>query len=198
MSAAIRGKVVVVGDTGVGKTALVVKYKTGDLEETEATIGANSIQCDVKFADDKIIKLNVWDTAGQDDFKCLLPMYTRGAEVAVIVFDVTRRPTFNHVEDWVSFFQEEGNTCKIIVACNKNDLPNHAVDISEVEAFCEGKGIQYFSTSAKSGDGIDYLFFAIADIVNKNETNVPKTKVVNFTHPAMVNLKGQKKNGSCC
>jgi small GTP-binding protein len=164
-----KGKVVFVGDATVGKTAIIRKFKHGDFSQAAPTIGANSLRCSVEIRVDKTVTLNVWDTAGQDDFKCLLPMFLRGAEVAVICFDVSSRITFDHLTEWTSFFNGEIQSCRLLIACNKIDL-DPAVEPSEVEDFCQTLGVYHYRTSAKTGDGVDVLFRAIADVVDANET----------------------------
>jgi small GTP-binding protein len=162
-----RAKVVIVGDAGVGKTALLFRFKRGVHIDTSPTIGANSIQCQVPLSPDRTVTLNVWDTAGQDDFKSLLPMFVRGAEVAVVVFDVSRRSSFEHIDQWISFFRSEPASCAIVLACNKADL-EPAVTTAEIEEFCDQHGLQNFETSAVTGQGVELLFREVAETVNEN------------------------------
>jgi signal recognition particle receptor subunit beta len=87
-------------------------------------------------------------------------MFTRGAEIAVVVFDVSRRQTFEHLPDWLARFPVDA--CAVIVACNKADLAS-TVDPSEVEDLCALQGIRYFETSAMTGQGVELLFREIAE-----------------------------------
>jgi small GTP-binding protein len=166
----MRGKVVFVGDAGVGKTAIFRRFKHGKLPQTTPTIGAISLACSVPLCSGETIALNVWDTAGQDDFRSLVPMFIRGAEVAVVVFDVSRRCTFSSISDWISLFDQENCGCHIFIVGNKTDLESK-VEASDVEDFCERHGhLPHFLTSAVTGDGIDLLFRGIAERVVKNES----------------------------
>ena len=190
-----KGKVVFVGDAGVGKTAIIRSYQRGDEDEGKGpTVAANTISCDVKLSADKTVHLNVWDTAGQENFKCLVPMYARSAEVAVVVFDLNQKETFTHIAEWMEFFQ--GQTTKILIACNKKDLKQN-VSNDEIEAFCREQKVQHYFTSAETRDGIDYLFYAIAQIVAQNANDIPKVTTVNFTEPNVVDNPGEKKKGCC-
>ena len=195
MCAAARGKVVLVGDTNVGKTAIVLRYSLGDYRNTESTIGANSVVCGVKLSGEKQVNLNVWDTAGHDDFRCLLPMYTRDAEVAIVVFDVSSKESFLHLEDWLSRF-EDSTQCRMFLVGNKIDLTPEVKD-TEIETFCKTRNLDYFVTSAKTGEGIDVLFYAIAEVVDKNSTQayVPQQVTLRQETETTNDERGSKQ---CC
>jgi small GTP-binding protein len=157
-----------VGDAGVGKTSIFLRFKHGKPPQTTPTIGAISLTCSVPVCSGQTVTLNVWDTAGQDDFKSLVPMFIRGAEVAVIVLDVSRRCTFSSISDWISLFDEECCSCHIFIVSNKIDVEPE-VEGSDVEEFCERHGhLPHFLTSAVTGDGIVLLFRGIAECVMKN------------------------------
>jgi small GTP-binding protein len=191
-----RGKVVIVGDAGVGKTALLFRFKRGVHADTTPTIGANSIQCQVSLSPDRVVTLNVWDTAGQDDFKTLLPMFVRGAEVAVVVYDVSRHLTFEHVEQWISFFRSDTAECAVVLASNKSDLATD-VDPSEIEELCAHHGLQHFETSAVTGEGVELLFREVAERVNENvmaRSGPSLTRVGTVD----INEKRRAKEGGCC
>jgi small GTP-binding protein len=190
----IRGKVVIVGDAGVGKTALLFRFKRGAYLDTTPTIGANSIQCQVAISPERTVTLNVWDTAGQDDFKALLPMFVRGAEVAVVAFDVSRRASFDHVGQWVSFFRSGECDCCVVLACNKSDL-QAAVTPAEVEELCAEHGIGHFDTSAATGEGVELLFREVAERVNE----AAMARYAPSPAAPSLNIEASwKREGGCC
>ena len=162
----VRGKVVFVGASGVGKTSLVFSYLNEDINHPP-TVGASSITCNVKLGNETIT-LNVWDTAGQDEFKFLMPVYARGAEVAVVVYDTSNGETFEVIDEWVNYFLETVPPGNIILVGNKIDLP---LDIDEkiVFEYKHSKNIPYIRTSALTKEGINELFLQIAECVQKNK-----------------------------
>lgn len=162
----IRGKVVFVGDSGVGKTSIIHAFQHVSIDNPP-TIGANSMTFKVDL-DDNQVNLNVWDTAGQDDFKCLLPVYVRGAEVAVIVFASNDDKSLESIDQWIEFFKESELT-QIIIACNKCDLDMKADMEEDINKIRQNYQYEIFYTSAKTGNGIDTLFSAIALVVFQNE-----------------------------
>ncbi|OHT06967.1 Ras-related protein Rab-5B [Tritrichomonas foetus] len=192
MSQIIPGKVVVVGDTQVGKTAIVNKYNNIVDGAQETTVAANSIKCVVPL-DGEEVSLSVWDTAGQENFKCLLPMYSRGAQVGLVVFDINRPETFSHLDEWIRYLTDQGE-CSIVIVANKSDL-EHKVDLDDVQSFARARGYEYYQTSALTGDGIDLLFQAVATIVHSCQNQRAAATTVEFK-PAQAEENEQK--SGCC
>lgn len=96
-------KVVVLGDKGVGKTALALRFVEGNFSARyQSTIGAFFLSKRVTSSDGTICKLQIWDTAGQERFRAMAPMYYRNASAAIICFDITNEESFNRMKDWVS------------------------------------------------------------------------------------------------
>ena len=185
-----KGKIVFLGDMQVGKTAIINCYNQMDVKNVEPTIAVNSIKTTV-YLDGKEVNLNLWDTAGQENFRCLLPLYVRGAQVGVIVFDLSKKDSYDHVEEWIKIFRQQ-NDCKIVVVGNKNDLQK-AIDIDKVHTELVDKGYPFFQTSAISGEGIEVLFHEIAAIVDKEEGNQINSSVF---QPENTEIKDSGK--SCC
>jgi small GTP-binding protein len=187
-----QAKVVFVGDTQVGKTAIINRF----MENTQPalpTVGANSISCQVALPDGTV-HLQVWDTAGQEVYKCLLPIYARGAKVAVVVFDLTNPDTLSNISEWMTFIKEFVDPSNVIIVGNKSDLPttvsNHAISSLKAEY-----NKRYFQTSALTGDGIEYLFLGIAELISARavaELTVGPTEIPMFPDRA------PKQPRSCC
>ncbi|CAP23877.2 Protein CBG02683 [Caenorhabditis briggsae] len=120
-----KAKVVVLGDSGVGKTSIIYRHRYGaHYRPVNATIGASFVSFDVGDARDDMVRLQVWDTAGQERFRCMVPMYMRNAEAALIVYDVTDRSTFEDVEKWLKDLDRSSGTedANVFLIANKTDL----------------------------------------------------------------------------
>ena len=190
MSAHIN-KVVFVGDTRVGKTSIINSY----LEKNETirpTVGANSITANVNINGKKTV-LNIWDTAGQEEFKCLVPMYARGAQIAVIVFDVSNPDTYDTLQSWIDSSRNEYLIPKILCAANKIDLEYNEDAIKKIEASLYEQKIPLFKVSAKNGSFIDELFYEIGQEEQEEVTPMVQT-VVEFKEPVAFREKKKK----CC
>jgi len=159
-----------IGDTRVGKTTITTTYKSGEFCETNrSTIGAVYSVYRQTF-DKTVITLHVYDTAGQEKYRNLVPMYYRGAHAAVLVFDLTSRDTFQSLEFWINAFLQIEPNSKIIIAANKIDLQEEIeVSIEEATEYSLQRGIPLYFTSAKTGDGIKELFDAVFKYFFQNQ-----------------------------
>ncbi len=147
-------KVVIVGDGGIGKTAMVLRYtKDTFSEDYKVTIGVQ-FATQIEQINDETVKLQIWDTAGEERFSFLMPIYYRGAQGAVLVFDLTKRRTFDHLERWLGLIRQVCGDIPIILCGNKYDLPDRRVTSEEAIEFAKANNFAYFETSAKSGDNI--------------------------------------------
>jgi GTPase SAR1 family protein len=129
----------------------------------------------------------------------MLPVFARGAQVAVVVFELTRSATFDHVPEWLHHFGPSENHCPVILAGNKADLVlaggAPAIDSSKIETFRKNHNLQYFETSALNGQSVERLFRAVAEtVVNPSATG---TKVEAEKTVASVNL-AESKSDRCC
>lgn len=136
------------------------------------------------------VTLNVWDTAGQDEYKCFIPIFAQGVDVAVIVFDVTNEKTFDTVEIWVATVKNEYLINHIYVVANKCDLQFDKDDLKEIEAFLENHNIPLYYTSAVSGKNVSKLFQDIADIPFPTAKEAQK---IEFKEPDFV-----RERSKCC
>ena len=179
-------KVVFVGDTRVGKTSIINKYAKKN-DKTSPTIGANSFCFSIPL-DSEIVTLSVWDTAGQEEFKCLVPMYARGAQVAVVVFDLSSKESYEGIFPWIKTVREDYDILNIIVVGNKNDLETFT-NTDEIVVKYGDEVLKFLSVSAETGSGIDDLFSLIA----MNTKNYVSYK------PTAINCEmGLDKKNECC
>ena len=165
-------KVVTVGESGAGKTTIINRFSSGDFSQDEKpTIGSGTTVAHVDV-DGKSVKLNVWDTAGQEKFNSLLPLYFRNSHAVILVFDITQK-----IDDVKSFYarieNDIPNNALLYLVGNKSDLLNDDFDIIPYEEWAHKTGMIFFRTSAKTGDNINRLFARIAcDCSNQDYQNV--------------------------
>jgi small GTP-binding protein len=137
-------KLVLLGDTAVGKSCIVTRFVRNEFFEfQEPTIGAAFLTQTIAL-DDATVKFEIWDTAGQERYRSLASMYYRGAAAALVVYDITNKDSFDSAKSWVKELQKRGEPNVVIaLAGNKVDLPQslRKVEREEAEAYSEEIGI---------------------------------------------------------
>ncbi|XP_077413814.1 ras-related protein Rab-5C [Vanacampus margaritifer] len=164
-------KLVLLGESAVGKSSLVLRFVKGQFHEyQESTIGAAFLTQTVCL-DDTTVKFEIWDTAGQERYHSLAPMYYRGAQAAIVVYDITNTDTFTRAKNWVKELQRQASPNIVIaLAGNKADLANkRAVDFQEAQAYADDNSLLFMETSAKTAMNVNEIFMAIAKKLPKNE-----------------------------
>jgi small GTP-binding protein len=168
---AIRARIVLIGDTAVGKTSIlnrVMEDRFNPFEQT--TVGANW-QLYVRDFNGDRVELQIWDTAGQERFRSLGPLYYRGASGAIVVYDVTSRSSLESLAHWIEDFEAvAGNDGMMVIAGNKCDLEDQR-QVSQKEAldWAKGKGYLAYETSAKSGQNVRQMIDALAEAVLRSK-----------------------------
>eukprot|EP00731_Ephydatia_muelleri_P017740 Em0010g838a len=145
-------KILVIGDSGVGKTALLMRLCEERYESiTKYTIGVDYMT-KVVIVDNKSIKLQIWDTAGQERFKTLTNVYFRGAAGAIVVYDVTNRESFENVQSWMKNISSQGPQIKVVLIAHKNDLDyERRVTSEEGVELARHYQCPFFEASSKTG-----------------------------------------------
>jgi len=190
-------KLVVLGESGVGKTSLLVRYVQNNFSiATKSTIGSDFLSKDIDV-DGKPITLQIWDTAGQERFQGLGTSFYRGADGVVFVFDVTRRNTFEELAAWKKAFliqigQENNDEFPMIILANKVDAENRQVTKSEVKDWCQKQHVSFFETSAKEAINVDEAFKGVAKIV------LSKVKEDDIKYSTVDLNVDKKKDGCSC
>lgn len=207
-------KLVLLGDSGVGKSSIVLRFVADNFkEDTDATIGASYMSKMLQIQE-KAIKFNIWDTAGQERYHALAKMYYRDASAAILVYDITKRSSFAGLKTWYQELTANGPKnigtlySVIAIAGNKEDLAEREeIDMSEAKAYAQEIGALYRKTSAKTNFGVDQLFREIAGKINPDlkspvPASVTSTRVGSATAQTSVQLKsGEQKRqstGKCC
>ncbi len=153
-------KIVVVGDSGVGKSNLLTRFVQNQFnQESRATVGVELSTKTYKI-NEKIIKIHLWDTAGQERYKSITSAYYRGAKGAMIVYDITRPETFNNIDKWYNEITELGDKNMVMmIAGNKADKINsRKVDIKIAQEKSNILGLPIMETSAFNSQNVDAAF----------------------------------------
>ena len=130
-----------------------------------------SPNCQTVCLDDTTVKFEIWDTAGQERYHSLAPMYYRGAQAAIVVYDITNTDTFARAKNWVKELQRQASPNIVIaLAGNKADLASkRAVEFQEAQAYADDNSLLFTETSAKTAMNVNEIFMAIAKKLPKNE-----------------------------
>lgn len=153
-------KIVLVGDSGVGKTNLLLRYLKNEFNtQTKATVGVEFGNTKVQI-DNALIKAQIWDTAGQERYRSITSAYYKGAHGALIVYDITRKDSFDSVEKWLSDLKNNGEEKMVIMAIgNKCDMVNERViSTEEGEAKAQRNNIAFLETSALNATNVAKAF----------------------------------------
>ena len=202
-------KVVLLGDSGVGKTCIISRYISGAFDQNSPTTnGASYASKILEFPKlNKKISLDIWDTAGQEKYKSLTKFFYKDAAVAILVYDITQKDTFESMKKfWYQQLQEFGSKKIILgIAGNKCDMyEREEVSENDAKEFAESKGAFFEITSAKNNTGINELFMNAANrFVDPNyKGNPDEEKEQSEQGEGTIKLeendnKKEKKKGCC-
>ncbi|KAJ0479474.1 putative small GTP-binding protein [Helianthus annuus] len=196
MSYAYLFKYIIIGDTGVGKSCLLLQFTDKRFQPVhDLTIGVE-FGARMITIDSKPIKLQIWDTAGQESFRSITRSYYRGAAGALLVYDITRRETFNHLASWLEDARQHANAnMTVMLIGNKCDLAHRrAVSTEEGEQFAKENGLVFMEASAKTAQNVEEAFINTAGTIYKKiqdgvfDVSNEATKVQCKSSPAAVHL----------
>ncbi|MEA2070579.1 MAG: Rab family GTPase [Asgard group archaeon] len=168
-------KIIVVGAGKVGKTSLTIRFAEDRFRESYLpTLGVDFLTKNVKVKNTNI-KLQLWDTGGQEFVMALLPFYFSGAHGGVLVYDITNRNSFNSLDYWLKQIRQNAGEIPVVLAGNKIDLVDQRkVATEEAQQYANERDLIYLETSAKTGVSVPDLFENLVKVVYKVEVN--KTK----------------------
>ena len=188
-------KVLLLGDTNVGKTCFLFKYTDNTFHENHiATIGLDYRVKKIKLKNGKEISLQIWDTAGQDRFRAITKNYYKGAHGIVLIYDITNNQTFENVSKWVNQIHEEVSLNVVIfLAGNKIDLEEKREISYEIgEKLAKELGCTFFEASAKTGVNIDEIFNELAESLDVIYGKNIEKQTQNLRHD------GKETKKKCC
>merc|ERR1719181_1957849 len=162
-------KYIIIGDTGVGKSCLLLQFTDKRFRaDHDLTIGVE-FGARLITIDNKQIKLQIWDTAGQESFRSITRSYYRGASGALLVYDISRRDTFNHLTRWLEEAKQNANASMVIMLIgNKCDLERREVSYEEGAQFARQHGLVFRETSAKTSQNVEEAFIQTGRKIHDN------------------------------
>lgn len=172
-------KLVFLGDQGVGKTSIIKRFIFDNFDENNsATIGVDLISKNITV-DGKTVRLNLWDTAGQERFRCLIPGYIRDSNVAIIVYDISKKESYTNMQGWLTEVksQREDDVLIAIVGCKSDLEAKREVTLQEGQAFAEEHKALFTEVSAKNGSNINQTFQQVVNqllgVTGNSQIQVP-------------------------
>ncbi|KAH9044645.1 GTP-binding protein RAB5 [Lactarius pseudohatsudake] len=161
MSKQLQFKLVLLGESAVGKSSLVLRFVKDQFDDYRETAFLTQT---VNLEDGTSVKFEIWDTAGQERYKSLAPMYYRNANCAVVVYDITQTASLEKARNWIRELQRQADPSIVIALCgNKLDLAaRRQVTQEEAQKYAEEEGLMWAETSAKTGEGVSDIFTRIA------------------------------------
>jgi len=192
-------KIVLLGDGRVGKTSILNRYINNTFNENqEMTVNCSYYQKDLEF-DGVKYTFCLWDTAGQEKFNALTNIYYRDAKGAILVYDVTIKETFQKVEKWYDELTVFNSDTVIVVAGNKIDMKKVDIDNNTIDEFTKEKNINHIFTSAKTGEGLEDVFYLVCkNIANKMNSELSKKLSVKKGIKLQIDENKDDKKDSCC
>ncbi len=170
-------KVIIVGAGKVGKTSLTIRFAEDRFRESYLpTLGVDFLAKSLTI-NDAIIKLQLWDTGGQEFVMSLLPFYFSGAAAGVLVYDITNRNSFNSLDYWLKQIRQNAGNVPVVLVGNKIDIADQRkVSSEEAQTFATKKNLIYLETSAKTGVRVPDLFEGLVKVIMDNEAKKVKQK----------------------
>ena len=170
---------IIIGDSSVGKTSIIKKYFEGkDIKDHLATAGIGFYYKKIEIGN-KLIKLKIWDTAGQEKYKSLTSNYYKNAQGVILVYDVSNKESYDNLKNWISCISDNYNKIsdvQVIVIGNKIDL-NRVVSKKEAEDLCKEYNFPYFETSALKNIGLDESFRKIVFMVLSKRMKIEENNI---------------------
>ena len=201
-----RVKFIIIGDKTVGKSCIINQFiEKQFINEYIQSIGSDKIKKEIEI-EGKKLNLEIWDTVGQEEYRAVNKIFIKNAQIALIVYDITNRKSFENLNNWYNLIFEINKDSNVIVGvtANKTDLyENQVVDSEEGKNFADEKKISFFETSAKDYESIENVFIQLSKIyINKVqkivEEEIEERNSVGLKKDDKNNRDNIKKKKGCC
>mmetsp|Transcript_14237 Transcript_14237/g.18616 ORF Transcript_14237/g.18616 Transcript_14237/m.18616 type:complete len:209 (+) Transcript_14237:189-815(+) len=198
-------KIVLLGDSGVGKSNLVWRFTKNEFnQDSKSTIGVEFATKTVQIEDNKMVKAQIWDTAGQERYRSIASSYYRGALGALLVYDITDQNSFNNAPMWLKEVEENSEKdCLIMLVGNKMDLTEQRqVSVRDGRSYARKNGLAFIETSALDSTGVETAFQRILQEIYKQQAkkvldSESQEQFSRGSTPINMNSSSQGKS-SCC
>ena len=199
-------KVVLLGESSVGKTSIITRFVENKFkQDTMSSLSANFVSKKIEIGNNKFIKFDIWDTAGQEKYRALAKIFYQDSKIVILVYDITNKNSFNELKNyWYEKVKENSSSDVIFaIAGNKCDLyEKEEVEKTEGEKFAKEIGAIFHETSALNSNGINELFTEIAMKFSSPNVSSDNNSVENNKEDkhklTLSNSKGNVKKGKCC
>ncbi|XP_075251177.1 uncharacterized protein LOC142343272 isoform X2 [Convolutriloba macropyga] len=194
-------KIVFLGASSVGKISICHYFIKGEFSnDLASTVGATFHLQKLKVGGENWVKLKIWDTAGQERFRSLLPMYYKGCQGALIVYDMTSRESFEAAKSYLQLLRNQSEEAEVLLIANKSDLSHmRTVPTQDGMRLASNEGIEYLETSAKSGQNIREAIQKLTESIYKKSHNTEASvkDTVTLDSRTTPHAEETKKNCSC-
>ncbi|CAL9728478.1 ras-related protein Sec4p [Monosporozyma unispora] len=196
-------KILLIGDSGVGKSCLLVRFVEDKFSPSFITTIGIDFKIKTVDINGKKVKLQLWDTAGQERFRTITTAYYRGAMGIILVYDVTDERTFANVKQWFKTVNDHANDdAQLLLVGNKSDMDTRIVTYEQGEALAQELGLPFIESSAKDDSNVNEIFFTLAKLIQEKIDSNAMSNANGAVKDGNVNINsGSESSGSssnCC
>lgn len=195
-------KILLIGDSGVGKSCLLVRFVEDKFSPSFITTIGIDFKIKTVDINGKKVKLQLWDTAGQERFRTITTAYYRGAMGIILVYDVTDERTFANVKQWFNTVNDHANDdAQLLLVGNKSDMDTRIVTYEQGESLAQELGLPFIESSAKDDSNVNEIFFTLAKLIQeKIDSNAMSTGGAAKDGNVNINSNSESSSSSsnCC
>ncbi len=192
-------KIILLGEFNVGKTSIIKRYIENNFNQSnEKNTNSNIYNKTIRIDNKTLVKLNIWDTAGEEEFNPLIKQHFQDASGSLIVYDISNKKSFNKIEKWINEIKEKSpHHCINVLIGNKSDLSvERKVDCEEGVNLGKKYNFSFYECSAKSGNNVAIAFESLCNSIidRRNEGDIEERKTIRINQ----NDNNENKKGKCC